>query len=166
MQENTLGERIAALRKKRGITQEQFAQSMGVSAQAVSKWENDASCPDITTLPQIADYFHITIDTLLKGEQPQEPQQLPQAERRPLSELVLKVIVTQQNGKDIKVRVPMAVVKLALELGTSIPMQIGGIQGIENIDLQALLTAAENGTIGKIVDVDTDNGEHIEVIVT
>ena len=63
--EETLGMRIAANRKRLGLTQNQLAEQMGVTAQAVSKWENDQSCPDITTLPRLADLFGISVDALL-----------------------------------------------------------------------------------------------------
>ena len=49
----TIGNRIAKYRKEKGFTQESLAEQLGVSAQAVSKWENDASCPDINLLPQL-----------------------------------------------------------------------------------------------------------------
>lgn len=65
---NTLGSRITEYRKTKGITQDQLAEHMGVSSQAVSKWENDLSCPDIALLSKLADYFGITIDKLLRGE--------------------------------------------------------------------------------------------------
>lgn len=68
----TLGKRIAALRKEKGLTQEQLAEKVGVSAQAVSKWENDVSCPDITLLPLLADLLGVTVDELL-GVKPIEP---------------------------------------------------------------------------------------------
>ena len=61
----TLGKRIAMLRKEKGYTQEQLAEKVGVSAQAVSKWENDVSCPDITLLPLLADILGVTVDELL-----------------------------------------------------------------------------------------------------
>ncbi|MFR7852724.1 MAG: helix-turn-helix domain-containing protein [Christensenellales bacterium] len=51
---DTLGKRIMALRKAAGMTQEQVAERLGVSPQAVSKWENDVSCPDVTMIPRIA----------------------------------------------------------------------------------------------------------------
>ncbi len=61
---NTIGESIANLRKKHGMTQEQLAQSIGVSAQSVSKWENGTNMPDILLLPIIADIFGVSVDTL------------------------------------------------------------------------------------------------------
>ena len=63
--EQTLGARIAKNRKQLGLTQEALAERLGVTAQAVSKWENDQSCPDITTLPKLADIFGVSTDTLL-----------------------------------------------------------------------------------------------------
>ena len=63
--EQTMGKRIAAARKAKGLTQDQLAEKLGVTAQAVSKWENDLSCPDISTLPALADIFNVTVDELL-----------------------------------------------------------------------------------------------------
>ena len=63
--EQTLGKRIAENRKKLGLTQDQLAEKLGITAQAVSKWENDQSCPDITVLPRLADIFGISTDALL-----------------------------------------------------------------------------------------------------
>jgi len=60
-----LGENIRRLRTERGITQEQFGYELGVSAQAVSRWENGATYPDITMLPMIADFFDVTLDGLM-----------------------------------------------------------------------------------------------------
>lgn len=60
-------ETIKNLRISRGISQENFAGALGVSPQAVSKWENRKALPDISLLPKIADFFHITIDTLFNG---------------------------------------------------------------------------------------------------
>ena len=61
----TMGKRISELRKNKGMTQEQLAQRVGVTAQAVSKWENDLSCPDISILPQLAEALGVTTDELL-----------------------------------------------------------------------------------------------------
>ena len=60
----TIGERIAELRKERGMTQEEFGSQIGVTAQTISKWENSNTSPDISLLPVLADAFGITIDSL------------------------------------------------------------------------------------------------------
>ena len=60
-----IGEKIKELRKKADITQERFAEYLGVTAQAVSKWEVENGYPDIELLPSIANFFNITIDELM-----------------------------------------------------------------------------------------------------
>ncbi|MBQ6848770.1 MAG: helix-turn-helix transcriptional regulator [Clostridia bacterium] len=59
-----IGSVIAELRKKKGVTQEGLAKAVGISAQAVSKWEN-GGVPDVELLPEIADFFKISVDELL-----------------------------------------------------------------------------------------------------
>ena len=59
-----LGENIRALRLRKRMTQEQVAQKLGVTYQAVSKWENGTNTPDIALLPEIAAFFGVTIDAL------------------------------------------------------------------------------------------------------
>ncbi|MBA4348024.1 MAG: hypothetical protein C0413_04145 [Clostridiales bacterium] len=73
MEQQSMGKRIMQLRKEKGYTQEQLAEMMGVSAQAVSKWENDVSCPDISILPMLAEKLGVTTDELL-GVKPIEPK--------------------------------------------------------------------------------------------
>ena len=63
--EQTIGKRIAANRKRLGLTQDQLADRLDVTAQAVSKWENDQSCPDIMMLPKLAEIFGISTDEIL-----------------------------------------------------------------------------------------------------
>ena len=67
---DTIGKRIAQHRKRMGLTQDQLAEKLGITAQAISKWENDLSCPDITILPKLADIFSTTTDALLGHETP------------------------------------------------------------------------------------------------
>ena len=66
--EETLGKRIVANRKRVGMTQDQLAEQLGVTAQAVSKWENDQSCPDINMIPKLSQIFGISTDELLGNE--------------------------------------------------------------------------------------------------
>ncbi|MBQ7499388.1 MAG: helix-turn-helix transcriptional regulator [Clostridia bacterium] len=60
-----LGEKLKSLRKERDITQEQLAECLGISSQAVSKWETNASYPDISMLPALANFYEVTTDELL-----------------------------------------------------------------------------------------------------
>lgn len=60
-----IGKKIKCLRHEKGITQEEFAVVLGVSYQSVSRWENDICYPDIELLPDIAEFFGITVDSLM-----------------------------------------------------------------------------------------------------
>ncbi len=59
-----IGNRIKELRKEKHMTQEQLADAVGISFQAVSKWENNIALPDITLVPLLANVFEVTIDEL------------------------------------------------------------------------------------------------------
>ena len=60
---------IAELRKKRGLSQEELACMLDITFQAVSKWENQLSCPDIALIPKIAEIFQVSIDFLFGQEE-------------------------------------------------------------------------------------------------
>ena len=66
----TLGERILNYRKRAGMSQERLAELLGVSRQAVSKWEGDAAQPELDKIVALARLFGITTDQLLLGEMP------------------------------------------------------------------------------------------------
>jgi len=57
--------KISELRKSKGIGQWDLAEALGVSVQSVSKWETGATMPDIALLPEIAEYFNVSVDELL-----------------------------------------------------------------------------------------------------
>ena len=65
-----ISDRIQSLRKAKGITQEQLADAVGVSRQAVSKWEAEQSVPDLERVVAMAEYFDVTTDYLLRGIEP------------------------------------------------------------------------------------------------
>jgi transcriptional regulator with XRE-family HTH domain len=161
---NTLGSRIGECRKKKGIKQDQLAEHIGVSPQAVSKWENDLSCPDIALLPQIADYFNITIDELLRGEKSQVVQIVSEEERKDFNKKLLKVYVNSEQGDIVKINLPLGLVKVALEIGMQLP-QISCNDTLKNIDFQSILLMAEKGVIGKIVEIKSANGDVVEIVI-
>ena len=72
-----LADRIQQLRKIRGISQEELADRIGVSRQAVSKWESGQTSPDLEKIVLLSDYFEVTTDYLLKGVSPTPAQTEP-----------------------------------------------------------------------------------------
>ena len=69
-----ISDRIQALRRSRGITQEQLADAVGVSRQAVSKWEAEQASPDLERIVAMAEFFEVTTDYLLRGIAPAKEQ--------------------------------------------------------------------------------------------
>lgn len=106
MKEQTLGGKIAMLRKEQGLTQAELAEKMNVTDKAVSKWERDLSCPDIGTLPKLAEIFGLTMDELMQAKTARAGGKAENAEK--LLGLVLRavalamgvaVVVTSLLGK-------------------------------------------------------------------
>lgn len=64
----SIGETIASLRKKKGMTQNELAEKMNVTDKAVSKWERDLSCPDVNTISKLADVLDTSVDELLQAK--------------------------------------------------------------------------------------------------
>lgn len=163
----SIGNRIAQKRRAAGLTQEAMAEKLGVSAQAVSKWENDQSCPDISLLPSIASLFGISIDELLTGETA-VVSLVPREERKPLEQLTMRVKILSADGDKIRCNLPMALVKLSLEIGAGILPHMNGAEGTEmlkGIDLSKIVEMVELGMIGKLVEIESASGDTVEVVV-
>ena len=158
-----LGTKISELRKARGMTQDELADKMGVSPQAVSKWENDLSMPDLPVLIELSDFFHISLDDFLK-EKVHTVELLPEDKRKDIEQMFLRVYVDSENGDRVRVNLPLALVKMARDMGLDIP-QMTDNPMMQKIDLGMIMQLIESGVIGKLVEVDSANGDHVEVIV-
>lgn len=64
----TLGQKLRKIRSKFGLSQEQLAEVINVSRQAITKWENDGGLPDVSNLQEISEVFGVTVDYLLNGD--------------------------------------------------------------------------------------------------
>jgi len=166
----TLGSRIGDYRRQRNITQEQLAEEMGVTSQAVSKWENDLSCPDISVLPGLADYFNVSLDRLLRGEEPRTARVLPVNERKAFEQLVLRINVLSAGGDKVKINLPMPLVKAGIEIGTLMQMNVGNNSSSLNdafkqIDFKSVISLAENGMLGNLLEVDSADGDTVLISI-
>lgn len=162
--EITLGKKIAAMRKEKEWTQDELAEKLGVSPQAVSKWENDLSCPDIMLLPVIARLFETTVDNLLSTAPLKETKLVPAQERKSLNDMMLRIVVNSTEGDKVRINLPMPLVKIGLEMGMNIP-EISGNDVLKNIDLEQILLMVEKGVIGKLVEVESAKGDIVEIVV-
>lgn len=159
----TMGERISNYRKEKGMTQDELAEKMGVTSQAVSKWENNLSVPDLSILIGLADFFNVSLDELVR-EKEETVRFVPAEKRKSIDELMLCVRVLSGDGDKVKVNLPLAIVKMAIDMGIELP-QISGKSSLKNLDLEKIITLVENGVLGKLVEVESADGDLVEVVV-
>lgn len=90
MSKKTLGMMIASLRKEKRMTQIELAEKMGVTDKAVSKWERDLACPDVSTLPKLAEVFDISVDELMQCKA--ESQNEKKKDFTPMIHMIMKAV--------------------------------------------------------------------------
>lgn len=170
LKEMTLGRRIQALRKQQGLTQDALGELMGVSAQAVSKWENDQSCPDIMTLPQLARVLEVSVDLLLTGT---ERAAAPAAPAKRPEELIIRIAIEEDTGTRVCVNLPFIVFRHAAMHGmlsvTYNPTDGADevdfnatAQRLKQLDFKTIAQMIESGVTGKILDLNED-GDRLTV---
>lgn len=163
---NTLGQRIAYYRKAANLTQAELAEACSVTAQAVSKWENDLTAPDISLLPKLAELFHITTDELL-GAQRQTVSAVDPA-ALDMDKLLLKVRILSAEGDKVSVNLPVALAELVLENGQGAGTLFGSDKGgdaVKKIDWKQILALVKQGVVGKLVEIKSSDGDRVEVFV-
>ena len=165
MQEN-IGANIARLRREHNMKQDELAEMLDVTPQAVSKWENGASMPDIALLPKLANIFGVTIDDLFGADRTPEPdvQMVPPEKRKSFDEMILRVRV-QDGGDKVNVNLPLPLVRLALEIGMTMPNVNTGNVDLSKVDFNHIIKLVENGVIGKLVEVEGSSGETVVIEV-
>ena len=164
--EMTIGKRIAALRREKGLNQDDLAQMLEVSPQAVSKWENDQTCPDIGLLPKLAKVFGVSVDELLSGKQENKPlvTMVPEQQRKDMKDLMLRIAVESRDGDKVRVNLPMALVQAAMDMGVEIP-QMSGSDALKGIDWTQLLNLVRRGAMGNLVEVESADGDTVRIFV-
>ena len=162
----SIGKRICALRKAKGMKQEELAQRLDISGQAVSKWENGQTCPDVSLLPRLAEILGVTTDYLLTGEQEQTPpvRIVPEEERKDMKDLMLKVLVESKDGDKVRVNLPVQLIQLAQDMGLELP-QLSGNAALKKVDLNKVLELVRHGVIGDLVQVESKEGDTVRIFV-
>ena len=112
---NTIGQNIAYFRKQKNMTQEELAEKMSVTAQAISKWECDTSYPDITVIQTLSRILGVNVTELLDGIQ--TPAQIKDAPQEIIDRRIVRIEVQAEETK-IVTRFPVPAMKKAIENGT------------------------------------------------
>ena len=77
---------------------------------------------------------------------------------------MLRIVVDSEEGDRVRVNLPMALVKVAIETGIAMP-QINGSEALKNIDFAQIFTLVENGAIGNLIEVDSADGDTVRIFV-
>ena len=164
--EMTIGKRIAALRREKNLKQDDLAQMLEVSPQAVSKWENDQTCPDISLLPKLAKILGVSVDELLSGKQELQPvvTLAPEDQRKDIKDMMLRIVVDSADGDKVRVNLPMALVQLAMEMGMEMP-QVSGNDALKDIDWAQVMELVRHGAMGNLVEVESADGDIVRIFV-
>lgn len=164
-----LGKNISERRKSMGMTQEELADKLGVSPQAVSKWENNLSCPDIALLPEISKLFGVSVDELLgvmpassktetvnENSEKTEPEAV-NADPVFSGKKATKILITRElDGKVTTVKVPLGIVRFGLNIS-------GIFGGLTSSQASSIDNAIRTGLTGEILSVDGENGEKVTI---
>ena len=137
MTKQTMGDKICALRKEKGLTQKELADRMNVTDKAVSKWERNISCPDISSIPTLAEILGVSADELLNAAPGEENENHTKAEWERLIDLILKAVPMAMG-------VALVVTSFLGEVTPSSGFSMAGI-GLFCLGLQALRSPKNNG---------------------
>lgn len=159
----SFGNRLAELRKDRNMTQQDIADKLNVTYQAVSKWENDLTAPDIDSILKLADILEVSTDVLL-GKAKKETSYLPELTKEEINRSVLRIKVSTVNGDKVNINFPVSIIKLIVESGAQTSV-VSGIQGIDSIDFSQIITMIDSGIVGELMTVETAEGDHVSIAV-
>lgn len=158
----SFGQRFSRLRKEKKLTQDEIAKKLNITAQSVSKWENDNSYPDVALLVDIATIFNITVDELL-GKETKTATILEEHERKDINKLVLKVKILSEDNK-VNINLPVPLIIALTNSGTSMP-NINFGDKLQGIDFGMIISLIEQGVVGQLVEIESKDGSTVNISV-
>ena len=152
----SIGKNIATFRKDKGMTQAELGGMLNVTNQAVSKWEAEASMPDVMLLPKIAKALDVTLEELYNGREALPEQLSPiqeQAPNEPMATSAEKRVfsITVDDEDSVKIRMPVEVARFFMCQGDN---------AAETQAWEAMLSKD-----GVLVDVEEAGGTHVKIEV-
>jgi len=161
----TLGKRIAELRKEKGLKQDALAEKLSVSPQAVSKWENDLTCPDISLLPLLAETLDVTVDQLLTGNDPTPIVQISSPEqKKDIKDMVLRIVCESYKGDKANINLPLSIAE-ALLTSEGCSLKLNGAFCGNDIDLKEILNLVHHGVVGNLMEAEDKKGDTVRIFV-
>ena len=164
MGNETFGQRLLRLRKEKGLTQNDIADKVNVTAQAVSKWENDQASPDIDVLVKLSDIFEISLDKLL-GKEKKTVELIDKPTKKELDKMFLRIRVFSADGDKVNVNIPLPLLRAFVNKENGKLNFVSGNESLEGIDFRHILELVQQGTIGEIVSIDSANGDKVSIFV-
>ena len=161
----TFGQRLARLRKEKELTQSDLASRLNVTAQAISKWENDQATPDIDILIALSEIFEITLDELLGRSKPVVSYQ-DKPTKKDIDKMFFRIrVIDGKDGDVVNVNLPLALVKVFVNKETGKIKMLEGNPSLESIDFRQLIDLVENGALGEIVSINSADGDKVSIVV-
>lgn len=158
---NTIGSNITKLRREKGMTQAELAEKLNVSVQAVSKWENDISHPDLERIGDLAAVLDTSAEFIISGEKSTAKTEIKEGDVSKRL-LVITVNVKGSDPTDITVRLPAELLVKAREDGTLTKL-MG--EDLSKVIPDPVFEMIENGVVGPVATVNTeDTYVNIEVV--
>ena len=160
----TLGQKIARLRKEKNYTQDDLAKRFNVSTQAVSKWENDLSAPDISILKDLAKTLGVSVDYLLSDEEDAVVNLIPEENRKSINKMLLKIKISSVDGNKVNVNLPMPIIMACINSGVKLP-SFNDSDVLNSIDFKEIIKLVEQGVVGELVNIESADGDTVIIVV-
>ncbi len=160
----TLGQKITEGRRMRGMTQEALAETLGVTPQAVSNWENDLTCPDIAQLPRLAALLGTSIDALLAQDDAPIVRLQPKETKKNPDDMILHIRITSHKGDRVNVNLPILLIRACLDTGM-LNAFFEDDSPLHQVDLNKVLQMVDLGVVGRLVEVNSFDGDTVEIEV-
>ena len=162
MAKETFGERLSKLRKERELTQNDIAEKVGVTSQAVSKWENNLATPDIDILVKLSDIFGVSLDELLGKEKTTSFVNKPS--KKDIDKMVFKIVIKENDCDKVNVNLPFGLLRaISAKEDGNVNILGGKNSALKNVDFNELIELVEKGAIGELVSIDNEDGTKISI---
>ena len=121
----------------------------------------------------ISDLYGVLVDDLLRDEEERRKRKesvmtyVPEEKRKKPEELLFRVLVDSGDGDKVRINLPLPLLKAGIGFGmaSKFTSKFLGEDALKDIDLEQIFRLAESGVIGKLIEVDSGNGDHVEIVV-